>query len=256
MAKKKCPVCKKGTPLWFISWADMATLLLCFFVIIVAYSTVEITKFKELAGTFKDQFGVQRIEKISPIFSSQNLIGSEFQQEIRLVELIDKIRNVSTTLIDNGQAEVEERQEGFLLRIKGDTILTPDGKKISKESGVILDQIANIVAKDKNIIEVRGHTEPQSGGENSIENSSWYKGAIMAVAVVKRFADSGVIAPERLVVSTNGEFAPLSDNENPEGRKANRRVEILIRKDFAGSLPKNGLPENNTSNGPITEGHE
>ncbi|MBF0423473.1 MAG: flagellar motor protein MotB [Magnetococcales bacterium] len=238
MSSKKCPVCKKGTPLWFISWADMATLLLCFFVIIVAYSTVEITKFKELAGTFKDQFGVQRIEKISPIMSSQNLIGSEFQQEIHLVELRDRIRVLSTTLIDNGQAEVEEKQEGFLLRIREDALLAPDGKKVSEANAIMLDQIANLLAKERNVIEIRGHTDAQPKGGDTIESTSWFKGATMAIAVAKRLAASGGVAPERLVISTNGEYSPVADNRNPEARKANRRIEILIRKDIAGFLPK------------------
>ncbi|MBF0419263.1 MAG: OmpA family protein [Magnetococcales bacterium] len=240
MSSKKCPVCKKGTPLWFISWADMATLLLCFFVIIVAYSTVEITKFKELAGTFKDQFGVQRIERISPIMASQNLIGSEFQQEVHLVELRDKIRVMSTTLIDNGQAEVEEKQEGFLLRIREDALLTPDGKKVSESSGIMVDQIANLLAKERNVIEIRGHTDQQPKSGDSLETTSWFKGAVMAVAVAKRFAASGV-APERLFISTYGEYSPVADNRNPEARKANRRIEILIRKDIAGFLPKEDL---------------
>ncbi|MBF0348789.1 MAG: OmpA family protein [Magnetococcales bacterium] len=233
---KKCPACKKGTPLWFISWADMATLLLCFFVIIVAYSTVEITKFKELAGTFKDQFGVQRIEKISPILGSQNLIGSEFQQEVRLVELREKIRVLATTLIDNGQAEVEEKQEGFLLRIREDSLLTGDGKKVVEGSGFILDQIANLLVNERNIVEVRGHVDAQKEEGTSLEGNNWYQGAVMAVVLAKRLAAGGV-APERLFVSTSGQYSPVADNNSPEGRKANRRIEIMIRKDLAGTLP-------------------
>ncbi|MBF0604749.1 MAG: OmpA family protein [Nitrospirae bacterium] len=254
MARKKCPTCKKGTPLWFISWADMATLLLCFFVIIVAYSTVEITKFKELAGTFRDQFGVQRIEKISPIFSSQNVIGSEFQQEIRLVELLDKVRVVSTTLIDNGQAEVEERKEGFVLHIKGDALLDAKGKKINEASGTILDQIATLLAKERNLVEIRGHTEAQLGSGDSIESTSWYKGAFMAVAVAKRLTNSGTLAPERLIISTDGEYGPVGDNDTPEGRNANRRIEIIVRREMAGSLPGQGSSEDGASSEKKTDG--
>ncbi|MEO5329770.1 MAG: OmpA family protein [Magnetococcus sp. THC-1_WYH] len=234
----------------------MATLLLCFFVIIVAYSTVEITKFKELAGTFRDQFGVQRIEKISPIFSSQDLIGSEFQQEIKLLELIEKIRVVSTTLIDNGQAEMEERKEGFLLRIKGSALLDAEGKKINEASGAVLDQVANLLAKGRNLIEIRGHTDAQPKSGDSIESTSWYKGAIMAVAVAKRLSDNGKLAPERLIISTDGEYEPVGDNDTPEGRKANRRIEILVRKDLAGSLPGKDSSEDGIVNGHEAPGLE
>lgn len=229
----------------------MATLLLCFFVIIVAYSTVQVTKFKELAGTFRDQFGVQRIEKISPILSSQNLIGSEFQQEIHLVELRDKIRVLTTTIVDNGQAELEEKQEGFLIRFREDAIFSPDGKGLNKANEFVLDQIANLLAKERNVIEIRGHSDARKG--SGLENNSWYQGAMMAIAVANRLSSSGV-APERLVVGTAGEYSPVADNSRPEGRKANRRVEIIIRKEISGFVPKNDTLQDEDSGKISSEG--
>ncbi|MBF0323159.1 MAG: hypothetical protein HQL62_09530, partial [Magnetococcales bacterium] len=156
---KKCPVCKKGTPLWFISWADMATLLLCFFVIIVAYSSVQKARFEELAGAMKDAFGVQRIQAINPILTGQNLIGTEFQQAVHFVELREKVRVMVSALVDNGQAMVEEKRDGFHVTIKEEALLSPGSATFNSDVGAVLDQIGNVLAGGYNAIEIRGYTD-------------------------------------------------------------------------------------------------
>ncbi|MBF0153707.1 MAG: OmpA family protein [Magnetococcales bacterium] len=230
---KKCPACKKGTPLWFISWADMATLLLCFFVIIVAYSTVQKTRFEELAGSLKDAFGVQRLQMINPILSGQNLIGTEFQQAVHFVELREKIRLMASALVDNGQAQVEEKQDGFHLTIKEGAILSADATTFNAEVGAILDQIGNVLTKGFNAIEIRGYTDSQRAQADRLETTSWYQGARMAAAVATRLTSGGELQPERVRVTTYGEYQPIASNNTPEGRKANRRVEIVVLKEMA-----------------------
>ncbi|MEO5371641.1 MAG: OmpA family protein [Magnetococcus sp. DMHC-1] len=222
----------------------MATLLLCFFVIIVAYSTQEKAKFLELAGAIKNSFGVQKTEAMNAVLVGQNLIGSEFQQAVHFVELREKIRLMISTLVDNGQAMAEEKQDGFHVNIKEDAILAPDSAAFKEEVGAILDQIAGLLNKGYNAVDIRGYTDSQRAQADRLETTSWYQGARLAAAVANRLTSSGELQPERVRVTTFGEYQPIASNNTPEGRKANRRVEIIVLKEMANAPRVNDAPEN------------
>ena len=60
---QECPPCKAGSPPWMATFADMATLLMAFFVLILSFAHVNVPKYKEVAGAMKTKFGVQTIEE-------------------------------------------------------------------------------------------------------------------------------------------------------------------------------------------------
>ena len=63
-----CPECKKcppvGAPAWMATFADMATLLMAFFVLILSFAEFNVPKFKQISGSLKNAFGVQRVVPI------------------------------------------------------------------------------------------------------------------------------------------------------------------------------------------------
>ena len=59
--KVECPPCKSGAPAWMATFADMATLLMAFFVLLLSFAEMNVPKYKEVSGSMKNAFGVQRI---------------------------------------------------------------------------------------------------------------------------------------------------------------------------------------------------
>lgn len=225
--RKKCPVCKKGTPLWFVSWADMVTLLFCLFVIIVAYSSTDAAKFREAAGSMKDAFGVQNINKISPILTGYNLIGMNFTQEVKLVELTERVKIMLTPLIDNGQAEAVEEQAGFVFRVGKDALFNPNTSQLTEESEKLLQEMANVLSTIPNMIQIRGFVEP--GGEPGEKSGfSWMSGAADAVAVGDYLATKGGIPTSRMEVVSMSAAAPIDSKNVDQKMSSPQRVEIVI----------------------------
>ena len=58
--EQECPKCKKGAPAWMATFADMATLLMAFFDLILSFAEFNVPKFKQISGSLKNAFGVQR----------------------------------------------------------------------------------------------------------------------------------------------------------------------------------------------------
>ena len=60
--EEECPKCPpKGVPAWMATFADMATLLMAFFVLILSFAEFNVPKFKQISGSLKNAFGIQRI---------------------------------------------------------------------------------------------------------------------------------------------------------------------------------------------------
>ncbi|MCX8050165.1 MAG: MotB family protein [Methylohalobius sp.] len=55
----ECPKCKPGAPMWVVTFGDMMSLLLCFFVLLLSFATMDIIKFRQMAASLKNAFGVQ-----------------------------------------------------------------------------------------------------------------------------------------------------------------------------------------------------
>ena len=72
---QKCP---GGAPAWVMTFADLMSLLMCFFVLLLAFSEMDVLKFKQLAGSMKEAFGVQREVKVKEIPKGTSIIAKEF----------------------------------------------------------------------------------------------------------------------------------------------------------------------------------
>ncbi|WP_439899050.1 flagellar motor protein MotB [Photobacterium leiognathi] len=66
MEEQACK-CKKGAPPWMATFADLATLLMCFFVLLLSFSEMDVLKFKQIAGSMKYAFGVQNMLEVNDI---------------------------------------------------------------------------------------------------------------------------------------------------------------------------------------------
>ncbi len=74
--KCKCP---PGSPIWMATFADLATLLMCFFVLLLSFSEMDVLKFKQIAGSMKFAFGVQNVLEVKDIPKGTSVIAQEFR---------------------------------------------------------------------------------------------------------------------------------------------------------------------------------
>lgn len=74
----ECPPCPAGLPGWLATFADLMSLLMCFFVLLLSFSEMDVLKFKQLAGSMREAFGVQNQIKVEDIPKGTSIIAQEF----------------------------------------------------------------------------------------------------------------------------------------------------------------------------------
>ncbi|MBF0109230.1 MAG: flagellar motor protein MotB [Magnetococcales bacterium] len=212
-----------------LTFGDLMSLLLTFFILLVSMSTVDKPKFKAAAGSLKDAFGVQRVEVINTLPTGEDIIAMEFQQELIMVKLKERLEVLMAPVVDRGEAEMVETEAGFVINMSRDNLFAKEGSILLPEAKSILAQIAVLVRDIPNMVRVEGHTSNQPPPSRFASN--WEQSASEAAAVVHFLATEGEVNPGKLQVRGMGQVAPKSDNETPDGRKRNHRLEITISKE-------------------------
>ena len=106
-----------GSPAWMATFADLMSLLMCFFVIILSFSELDVIKYKQIAESMKDAFGVQQKMELTSIPKGTSVVATEFQPGIPEPTPLERIEQVTTNQdlnslrIGNPDAQETEARE-------------------------------------------------------------------------------------------------------------------------------------------------
>ena len=233
MAKKK----KKGCPpvaLWLITFSDLMTLLLTFFVLLLTMAsmdnailtTVQLTTAdlglldKRGSGRVnaKERLVVELMEKPWEVLEKADRIKDLLFPDDNLPEEIDK-----STL--NNNLDVLARQEGVALVFTSDILFTEGGSQLSDTGKFLIGRLVPMMTQTEAPINVAGHTDRTEAGGDMYELSG-----DRALAVLSHMVDLGV-PNKRFTLSAYGDHFPAVDElGRPVANSAkNRRVEILLK---------------------------
>ena len=127
------------------------------------------------------------------------------------------------------EAWVHLSDRGLVIIITADELFTSGSADLTQGGRVSLDKIFNIIADrfGSNYIYVEGHTDNQSLAVFEWK-SDWDFSFARALSVVQYFSEKKHMDPLRLSASGFGQYRPRQSNETKEGRRLNRRIEIII----------------------------
>ena len=206
-----------------MTYGDLVTLLMVFFVVLYTMTPgIEPTKFQEFLIPFQ---GSRMVMENQSIINPQDLITSMNQQAQQMQSLQDFIED--NELRD--QVELELTPEGIRISLSEGVTFLSGSADLLPRAMEILAEIATILSEDIHEIEVQGHTDNVPIGSGSRFRSNWDLGAARAVSVVQVLINNSSVESRRFRATSFGEYRPIRENDSPDNRQRNRRVEIYVR---------------------------
>ncbi len=222
ISKFSSDVMEEDTPAWMVTYADMVTLLLTFFILYYSIAAQNLDKFKE-AIMGEEQTNIGLIELIDTMTIRTSLNEWTGFQKNTLINEIEKVTTENITL-DTGQD-----RSRVVVRIPGRTLFKPGSADLEKAGWPSLTEIANVFKKYPNYkINIQGHTDDLPVDSVRFP-TNWELSAVRATAVLRFFNDKG-INPDRMTATGYADTFPLGPNTTAEERAKNRRVEFVLEK--------------------------
>ncbi|MBT8136694.1 MAG: OmpA family protein [Gammaproteobacteria bacterium] len=251
-----------GAPAWVMTFADLMSLLMCFFVLMLAFSEMDAQRFKLLSGSMKDAFGVQADIEAKMMPKGTSIITKEFTPgrpqptPMRSVRQFTINSNRNTLdILDSGEGEgptQEELQEDverirkaleeeissdqLNVDLEGQRIIISINEQASFDSGSdevkggfvpVLGKVRVLLAGLNGAVMVAGHTDDVPISTVRFR-SNWELSAARAVSVAHELMRGGSVDPSRMVIAGHADTIPRASNDTEANRAANRRVEITV----------------------------
>ncbi|WIF94644.1 flagellar motor protein MotB [Caminicella sporogenes] len=226
-----------GVPEYMLTYGDMMTLLLCFFVLLFAFSEIDARKFQAIMQSFQGSAGILKSGKSMEV---DNYISNSLNED-NLTSSVDELANLRKLkqIVENYLAEndlenqiiVNLEKRGLLLRFK-ENVLFDSGKAVLKpKSKATLKFLAGLLKRKEfadKFIRVEGHTDSDPIIRSTKYPTNWELSSIRAANVVRFFIEETNMKPERFSISGYSKYHPVAPNDTPENKAKNRRVDIVI----------------------------
>lgn len=228
--KKKAP--SGGAPEWVLTYGDMMSLLLCFFILLAAFADYEKGGSSQRAlialASIQESLGIQVTGNAAKSAFQFNSMVEQLKAAIR--DLQNKPRGEATEQGPRGKEfRLRKIRDGMEIMIGGPVLFEPFSSEITSEGREAITQIAQALKGHRNMIEVRGHA-----GEGAAKPDWTFEDAMRLsherAARVARELIAGGVEPRALRIMAVGDNEPLSKDEAGQTvRSDSRRVEILVR---------------------------
>lgn len=222
---------------WLLTYSDLVTLLLIFFIVLYVMSVQDVVKFQMVADSMIDAFrGTKAIVGDAPgpsFIQGKSGVrtggpGSKGREQLKMEYIKQEVERMAQKEGLQSQVSVRMEERGVVINIldkvlfsSGYADLNPEAKRVLMSIGKIL-----LINRDQ-YMRVEGHTDDVPI-RNERFPSNWELSAGRATNVVKMFIDEVGMNPRLLSEVGYGEFRPLANNGTEAGRIKNRRVEIVV----------------------------
>lgn len=231
---------------WLLSYVDFITVLMIFFIVMYALSTVDAAKYQQLSSSLNDALG-----------GGKSIIGSELPPisvgEPRPIPEVQRMEDVKAQVDEflkenglSGKVNTNIDERGLVISLQ-DTVLFASGSdKVEDSQRGIISKIGTILKDTSNFIRVEGHTD-NVPIKNAKFSSNWMLSSARSCNVVEVLISDSKISETRLSSLGYGEHRPISSNSTTEGKAKNRRVDIIVLSSKYNETEHNTNKEVNTN---------
>ncbi|MGE5552334.1 MAG: flagellar motor protein MotB [Betaproteobacteria bacterium] len=215
---------------WIISYGDMVTLLLTFFVLLYSFSLVDLRKFRAMSVSMQEAFGgrvlqgggskvIQLFPETAPL--SRQTPGRDVMEAAAQAQEYLKKAGLEAV------ATVLPQERGVVIRFEDRVFFDTGQAELKPEAVETGRKLAEYLRRIPNQVRIEGHAD-----NVPIHNTRYASNWELSVARATRFLTflqvTGNLPPERLSAAGYGEYRPVAPNDTEEGRRKNRRVDVVL----------------------------
>jgi chemotaxis protein MotB len=206
---------------WLVTYSDFVTLLLTFFVVFYASTEgISNTDLNAILSPFKSGEGVLKETSVIPATD----LAKRYQRAERWERFNEYIKERGLS----DQVSIDLLPTGNRIILKESLTFESGAAFLLERSKAVLKEITYLFDESIMEVEVQGHTD-NIPIRNAAAKSNWNLGAERAISVLSFLLENTNINPQSFKAASHGEFHPVAPNDDADGRRLNRRVEILIR---------------------------
>ncbi len=233
--KQDEPPKQEGLPEWMATFADMVTLLLCFFVLLLSFAQQDANKFKTLMGSIKNAFGIQlkRPEAEFAAFSPSQFERKDVELKKDDQQILGMVVELKNMIFEDPNlkktVKISAEDAGVVMRFPIDVFFAEGSADLKPEALTALDGAIRIL-KERNVnLVVRGHTSDEES-PTSLYPSNWELSSARAAALLRAIMARGDISSTRLKAVGYADSQPLLPNNSAPNRHTNARMELYLHK--------------------------
>jgi len=215
-----CPKCEAGLPPWLATFADLMSLLMCFFVLLLSFSEIDAIRFKKMAESMKDAFGVQRVIPAIDVVKGTSVIKQEFAPGRPEPTPIKEIRQQTTDvekefLGQQEEAQREQQQQQQNTQVQLDQAEAALQAKIEREVEAQSEQLQKMLEQEmkQGLLEVE--TERSKIIIRIQEKGSFASGQATLnpgfYQVISKITDVIAETPGKIIVAGHTDNIPISN---------------------------------------------
>lgn len=230
----------KGSPHWLLTYGDMTTLLLTFFVLLFTVAEIEGRELQLILSAFRGSLGMHT----GGLTLSRGVLA-ELGQQVetlpskekgeRLAKAVEKAVSIFQPEVKSRKVKITEDERGIVISLVADAFFESGSPELTPGGRMVINKMGRFLREPEfagNIIRIEGHTDnspisPDSG-LYALYPTNWELSAARSVKIARIFNETFKIDGRRLQALGYGEFQPVESNDIEEGRAYNRRVEIII----------------------------
>jgi chemotaxis protein MotB len=221
---------------WLLTYADLITLLMVFFVVLYSMSSADSSKFKAISVALQQAFNLDVFkgrgatsigdtDTESAPAPVENVINDSKVSQVSQLE--SKIQAAVGGAEQSPDVSVSIDTEGVVIRLSGSYLFDSGRAELKPNSLTVLDAVAAELRHQTNDIRVDGHTD-STPIDSPRYPTNWELSVARALAVTRHLTESDGLPSGRLMAAGFGEFRPLMSNDTRDHRAMNRRVEIHL----------------------------
>ncbi len=235
MARKKKGPQQAGSG-WLTTYADMVTLMLCFFVMLFDPSEIDITQIQAMTASISaDPTGGGVSVSAGKLSDLGNMISSmpSMEKGKMLATALKKAVSLFAPEIKSNKIAVTSDERGLVISLASDVFFYPGSAELNiEESRDVLLNLSQFLAADdlaSRRFRIEGHTDA-GPTDPEVWKSNWELSSARAINILHSLTDFGS-QESRFSVAGYADTRPIFANDTPEGRAYNRRVDIIILDD-------------------------